>query len=48
MVYYLKKLGSVRCVFDFLVKYEGISFNDVLLIGLDFVNFLLGIFLRFW
>lgn len=34
-------------VFDFLVKYRGILLNDIFYIGLDFINSLLGILLRF-
>lgn len=34
-------------VFDFLVKYRGILLYDIFYIGLDFINSLLGILLRF-
>lgn len=44
-VYYFKKLDSIRMVFDFLVKFYDVFFNDVLFKGFDFSNSLLGIFM---
>ena len=44
---YHKTKGKLRVVFDCAAKYEGISLNDTLLKGPDFINSLVGIICRF-
>ena len=46
-VYHPKKQDQIRGVFDASTKYQNISINDVLLQGLDLINNLIGILLRF-
>ena len=46
-VYHPKKPDHIRGVFDSSAVHEGISLNNVLMSGPDFVNSLLGILLRF-
>lgn len=44
-IYYLKNLDSVWVVFDFVVKFYSLFFNDVLMKGIFLYNSLLGILL---
>lgn len=46
-VYYLKKFNKIGLVFDLLLKCEGQFLNDVFLFGLDLINLLLGVLMRF-
>lgn len=46
-VFHHKKPESIRVVFDASAMYQDISLNSVLLQGLDMMNSLLGILLRF-
>ena len=46
-VYHPKKPGQMCVVFDCSVHYNGVSLNDYLLQGPDFMNDLLGILCRF-
>lgn len=43
----LNKLGKVRVVFDVVVKYEGMLLNENLFQGLDMINNLVGVLMRF-
>lgn len=45
-VFYFKKY-KIRVVFDLLVKFFGVLLNDVLMIGFDLINSLIGVFLKF-
>ena len=46
-VYHPKKPGQIRLVFDSSAQWNGVSLNDYLLQGPDFMNDLLGILCRF-
>ena len=46
-VYNPNKPGQIRVVFDCSAQFNGVSFNDYLLQGPDFMNDLLGILCRF-
>ncbi|XP_068691203.1 uncharacterized protein [Montipora foliosa] len=46
-VYHPKKPGQIRVVFDCAAQYNGVSLNDYLLQGPDFMNDVLGILCRF-
>ncbi|XP_073412242.1 uncharacterized protein [Dendrobates tinctorius] len=46
-VYYPKKPGQIRVVFDSSAKFDDVSLNDVLLTGPDLNNKLLGVLMRF-
>lgn len=46
-VYHPRKPDQIRGVFDASARYEGVCLNDQLLQGPDFINDLLGIFIRF-
>ena len=46
-VYHPKKPTQIRVVFDSSAKYEGVLLNGELLSGLDLMNSLLGVLLRF-
>lgn len=46
-VYYFKKFEQIGGVFDFFVKYGNIFLNDVLMLGFDFINGLLGVLFCF-
>lgn len=46
-VYHPKKLSQTRVVFDSSTKHDGVSLNNVFLMGLDLNNSLLGVFISF-
>ncbi|XP_056002772.1 uncharacterized protein LOC125674273 [Ostrea edulis] len=46
-VYYPKKPGQIRCVFDSSAIFESVSLNGVLLSGPDLTNSLIGVLMRF-
>ena len=46
-IYYSKKPGQIRVVFDCSARYDGVSLNDYILQGRDQINSLLGILCRF-
>ena len=46
-IYYTRKPGKVRVVFDCSVKYLGTSLNEQLLQGPDLTNSLIGVLTRF-
>ena len=46
-VYHPKKPDQIRVVFDSSAQHQGLSLNDVLLVGPDLNNSLLGVLIRF-